>query len=757
MTTGSENNAWVGRSVPRKEDFRLLTGQGRFTDDELIGIGELHAVFVRSPHAHAKIGPIDLDAAREMPGVVAIYTGTDLQEAGLKDLPCATPVDSSDGTPFHAPRRPPLAVDTVRFVGDPVAMVLAETPEQAVDAAELVDIDYDELDVEADLATASDIAMRYEVGDKAAVDAAFASAARTVSISAVNNRIVVSPLEPRSALALPEEDGRLTLYSQSQGVHFLRDMLAKTLDIPPAQLDVITRDVGGSFGMKLVNFPEQTCILHAARDLSRPVRWISTRSEAFLTDAHARDHVSHAEAAFDGDGKLLGLRISTRGNLGAYASALGPMIVSQGFAKTAGHVYRVPVMHLVAEGVYTHTAPTDAYRGAGKPESVYLVERLMEKAARELDIDRIELRARNLVQPEDMPYQAANGFKYDSGDFPGVMQKALELADWEGFSKRRAESEARGMKRGIGLGLYLHLTGGDAAETSEVIAKANGTVEVRTGIQSSGQGHETAFAQLVAQRLGLSVEAVNIVEGDTRTLRHGGGGTGGSSSLPIAGVTIARATEIMIDQGREKAAEMLETAPADIEFRDAGFHVVGTDKSVGLFDVAARMEEREGYEGCAGMAQFDGEKMTVPNGAYVCEVEVDPETGMVEILDFLAVDDIGNRLNPMIADGQIVGGIAQGIGQALTERTVYEEYSGQLLTGSFMDYGLPRADDLPEIRLVDAGRPTAINPLGMKGAGEIGNIGAPAAVINAIADAIGTDVIDMPATPEAVWQALQSR
>lgn len=753
VTMSVPDESLIGAALPRLEDGRHLTGGGRFVAD-LDFDGGLHAAFVRSPVAHAAIAGIDCAEARSCAGVRLVLTGEDVAAAGLGPLPCLTPVDSRDGTPFAAPVRPLLCRETVRHVGDSVAMVVADRPAAAEEAAALVAVKYDERPVQTDPALSTELAFDWEMGDGAAVDAAIAAAAHRVEMTVVNNRVVVAPLEPRAVVGLFEDAVGYTLVTQSQGVHFLAGILARqVLKIEPERLRVVTPDVGGSFGMKLMAYPEQALVLHAARLTGRPVKWVGSRTDAFVTDLHGRAQVSRAVLALDADHRITALRVETRGDLGAYASTMAPSIIARGFSRVLGHTYRIPAIHLVVEGVFTHTTPVDAYRGAGKPEAVSVVERLMDRAARECGIDRVDLRARNLVTTEEMPYRTALGLTYDTGDFPHLLRRALAEADWAGFAARRRHSEAAGLRRGIGLGLYLHTTGGDTAETSEVTLMPDRTVRVRSGTQASGQGHETAYAQIVAQRLGIAPDRVVVEQGDSRTLPRGGG-TGGSSSLPIAGVTIRRATEAMLEEARGLAADRLEAAAVDVEFGKGRFTVVGTDRSVHLVDLAssgAGLGERI----CGGLAEFEGENTTFPNGAYVCEVELDPETGAVAIVGFTGVDDIGTVLNPLTASGQIQGGIAQGIGQAVLEHVVYDPESGQLLSGAFTDYGLPRADDLPGFRLVQDGVPTTNNPLGMKGAGEIGTIGAPGAVINAVADAIGHDRIDMPATPERVWRALR--
>jgi carbon-monoxide dehydrogenase large subunit len=657
-----------------------------------------------------------------------------------------------DGRPFSAPPRHALAVKVVRHVGEAVAVVVAESESAAQDAVERVDVDYEEHGVVVDPRESEDYAFLWGKGDAAATAEAFAGAAHVVDIEAVNNRILISPLEPRGAIGCYDANGYV-LYAPTQGVHLVRRLVAPTLGVEPSELRVVTHEVGGSFGSKLVNAPEQTAVLAAARITGRPVRWVASRAESHLTDVAGRDHVSKAWLALDADFRILGLKVETWGNLGAYASALSPSTHTSGFAATLCGPYRIPCLHLTVHGVYTNTTPTDAFRGSGKPESVYLLERLIDRAARTLRIGRVELRRRNLIGADEMPYKAANGVVYDSADFPAVLDAALVCADWSGFGARRAASEKHGKCRGIGLGLYLHTTGVTSQEISRVRVDARSFVAVETGLQSSGQGHETAFAQLIGEKLGLEPRAIRIVQGDTAVLADAGGPTAGSSSLQVGGVTMLRAADAMLEAGRRLAAERLEASAGDVVYEPGRFIVAGTDRAIGLFELAAALET-SGEAGCAGEARLDGNILTIPNGAYVCEVEVDPETGHVDILRFVGVDDIGNRLNPLIAEGQIHGGIAQGIGQALHEHAVYEDGTGQLLSGTMMDYGLPRAADLPFFDLAAADRPTANNPLGMKGAGEIGCIGAPAAVVNAVADAIGQDRIDMPATPARLWAAL---
>ncbi len=749
----AETESLVGCSPPRREDDRFVTGQGRYLAD-LDFPGLAHAVFMRSPVAHARIVSLSLDAAREAPGVVAAFSGRDLKEGGVQPLPCLRATDSADGTPFFSPARYPIAVDTVRHAGEAVAMIVAETEAQAMDALDLVEVEFDTLPVAVDATLSEERAFDWEKGDRAAVERAFASAVRVVEMQVVNNRILISPIEPRGAVAAYEKGRGYTLHAPTQGVHLIRRMVAPTLGVEPSELRVVTNDVGGSFGAKLVSMPEQTALLFAAKSCGRPVRWVATRSENQLTDIAGRDHVSRAALALDADHKIIGLRVESFANLGAYASALGPSPPTGGFAATLCGPYDFQAMHLTVRGRYTNTAPTDAYRGSGKPESIHLLERLVARAGTETGLGPVEFRRRNLIPPDKMPYTAANGYVYDSADFITVLQKTVELSDWSGFFRRRVESERLGLRRGIGLGLYLHTSGVTSQEISRIRVDSAGFVVVETGLQSSGQGHETSFAQLIADRLGLRFDLIRIVQGDT-VWAETGGPTAGSSSLQVGGITMLRATDAMLETAKRHAADHLEADAADIVYDRGRFRVSGTDHSVGLFDLSAQLEAR-GEAGCAGEAALEGNILTIPNGAYVCEVEVDPDTGSIRIDRFTAVDDVGRRLNPQLVEGQIHGAIAQGIGQALHERVVYDGDSGQLLTGSLMDYGLPRADDLPMFDLHAADLPTGNNVLGMKGAGEIGCIGAPAAVMNAVADAIGHDNIDMPLTPEGVWRAINS-
>ena len=740
----------------RFEDERLLRGTGRYVED-LDAADCLHAVFVRSPHAHARIVSFDPCAARESAGVRGVFSGQDFLAEGVRPLPCARPIESSDGTPFHAPTRNVLALEHVRFVGDPVAMVVAASAEAAADAAERVEIDYQPLPAVLDPRESEEVATVRRIGDAEATAAAFEGAAHVVRVERTNNRMWAAPIETRSAIGRYDAvRGTYRLDTQSQGVHLMRTLIAATLGIEEERLRVVTPEVGGSFGMKLVSFPEQSAVLVAARMLGAPVRWVSTRAEAALTDTHARDHRSVAELALDAEGRILALRCVTHGDIGAYASAMATASPVIGFGRSLPNLYRVPALDLTMRAAYTHTAPVDALRGAGKPEGVYMMERLMDAAARQTGIDRMALRERNLVTPGEMPYRAPNGETWDCGDFPGVMRTALRAADWDTFESRRDASRAAGRRRGFGVGLYLHTAGAGTGETSAVEVSAEGRVLAYAGQQAIGQGHETTFPLLLSRHLGVPVEAVELVQGDTALLSARGAATGGSASLQCSGTTLLRAADRLVENLKPRAAEALEAASEDIHFASGRYAVPGTDFGIGLLELGASLAGSAKHAGeCSASADFEGSVATIPNGAYACEVEIDPETGAVEIRRFVGVNDVGRRIDPVIVDGQLHGGVAQGLGQAWIEQVRYEEGSGQLLSGSLMDYALPRADDFPEFEMHEADIPTGNNPIGAKGAGELGCVGAPAAFMNAVADAAGTGEIDMPATPERVWRALR--
>ena len=653
-------------------------------------------------------------------------------------------------------------------------MVVANTEWAARDAAETIQIEYEELPVRVFSPSSSGISVgercciEWEAGDRQAVDGAFDGAATRVSVEVVNNRIVVCPLETRCAIGQFDENpdadadadadaagagGRYTLYTPSQGVHFLRQLLARpVLGVAEDRLRVVTHDVGGGFGMKFGAFPEQGLVLIAAKVLGRPVRWVGTRSEAFVADAHGRDNRALAELALDEAGRFLALRVRSAANLGAYLTSYGVGTATTSFTKMVGHVYRIPAIHVQVDGWLTHTAPIDAYRGAGTPEIVYLLERLIEHAAHQIGVDRSELRRQNMVGADELPYTSPFGRTYVDGDFPAIFDKALHLAEWESFESRRQNARANGMLRGIGVAPYVKVTSGSPGESASVLLRPDGRIEVRVGTQDSGQGHATSFAQIVAERLGISPEHILVVQGDSDLLPSGAG-TGGSSSLVMDAETLSNASDRFIERARALAADVLEAAVADVEFDRGWLRVVGTDHRIGLLALAEHMPA--GHP-CVGHAAFDGDDASYPNGAHVCEVEVDADTGVTRVVRFVAVDDIGRVWHPMIAEGQVHGGVAQGIGQALCERTVYEPETGQLLSGSWLDYCLPRADDLPEFE--SSWQPTsAANALGVKGIGEQGPVGAPPALMNALADALGNDSVQMPATPERVWRAMRNQ
>jgi carbon-monoxide dehydrogenase large subunit len=751
----------IGTSIPRLEERKLLTGAGQFTAD-VRPADAVHAVFVRSPHAHARIGAIDAGAARHAPGVLAVLTGDDVKAAGLGRLRCPVRL------PGHAmvdPQRPILAQDTTRFVGEAVVCVVAETAAQAIDAAELIGVDYQPLASVTDTGgafagiqiwpeAANNTSFDWSAGDAKATEQAFADAARVVSLDIVNNRVAVSPLETRCAWGRYDAAGdRYFLHTPSQGVFFIRDCLAEQVfGVAPERVEVFTGDVGGAFGMKIVPYPEHACVLWAAKLTGRPVAWTSERTESFLTDTHARDHVTRASLALDAQGRFLALKHDVVASLGAYLSAVSPTVPTVGYAKMAPSVYAIPLLHVRVRGVFTNTAPTDAYRGAGKPEALFVLERLIDTAAREMRIDPAVLRRRNLIRPTMMPYKTASGQTYDAGDFTRVLNRALTLADEDSFAKRRRQSARSGRLRGLGFAFYIHGTGGDPDETSRVVAEPSGVLAAYTSRQDSGQGHRTVYAQLLADRFGIPLDRIDIRQGDSRTVAPGGG-TGGSSSLIIGGVAIVAAGQKMIDKARELAARKLEVASGDVEYRDGAFAVKGTDMKLGLFELAMRAEEP-----LEGIAKFAENNATYPYGCQVAEIEVDPQTGAVAILNYLSVDDLGRLVHPAMAEGQLVGGIAQGLGQALYEHVRYDAESGQLLTASFMDYTLPHADDVPPIDVAFIETPTVNNSLGIKGAGECGTMAAAPAVINAVVDALashGVRHIDMPATPEKIWRALR--
>ncbi len=763
----------IAQPVRRVEDPRLLKGDGRYTDD-ISPPGMLYGVVLRSPHAAARITGIDIAAARAVPGVAAIYTSADLKADGIGGLPCAVPMQNRDGSNGADPGHPVLADGAVHHVGDPVAFIVAETDEAARDAAELIDVQFDVLPSATDLATATDpgqplvwdnvpnnIAFDWEIGDKARTDALFAQAARTVSLTVVNNRIVVSSMEPRVALAEYDQgEGRWTLYANTQGGWLIKNLMAPLFGAEPDKFRLITPDVGGGFGMKLFLYAEHVLTCYAARKLGRPVKWTSERSEAFLCDTQGRDNVTFGELAVDKDGKFLALRTRNLANMGGYLSNFGPYIPTYAGTSVLASVYGFQEVYANVIGVFTNTVPVDAYRGAGRPEANYLVERLVDAAARELGIDRVELRRRNMVPPSAMPHSTPVGKTYDSGDFVRVLDAALAKMDWSNFAGRRAEAARRGKRRGIGLSYYLEATGGDPTERAEIRFADDGFVDVYVGTQSTGQGHETAYVQLTADRLGIDGDKIRVRQGDTDIIPVGGG-TGGARSLYSEGQAILVTAASVIEKGKRAASEALEAAVADIAFDAGRFSIVGTDRGIDILALAAtqRQKAEAGQQAttldAAEIANIDNH--TFPNGCHMAEVEVDPDTGHIELVRYVVCDDVGRAVNPMIVRGQVHGGVTQGFGQAVLERTAYDPSSGQLLSGSWMDYALPRAGDLPDIEVEFIEVPCTTNPLGVKGAGEAGAVGSPPAVMNAIVDALseaGVKQLDMPATPERVWRAL---
>lgn len=763
----------VGQPVSRKEDPVLLRGEGRFTDDINLA-GQAHAVMVRSRHAHGVIRTIDATAARDMPGVLGIYTAADLEEAGYGRIKTGLPFTNRDGTPMAAPERPALAGNRVRFVGEAVAFVVAETREQARDAAEAVLVEIEPLPAVTTAAAATapgapalfdelpgNVVLDFHYGDSAAVARAFAGAAHVTRLVLVSNRIVVNPLEPRAAIGGHDpESGRWTLHLGCQGVFGLRAVLARDiLKVEAAKVRVLTGNVGGSFGMKAPVYPEYVCVLHAARALGRPVKWTDERSESFLSDHHGRDHEMTAELALDPAGRFLAVRLTGFGNAGAFLNP--PIPVTMNAVKNIVGVYRTGLVEVSTRVVLTNTTPVGAYRGAGRPEGNYYIERLIDTAARELGIDRLELRRRNHIPPDALPYQAPSGMVYDSGEFGAVLERTLALADWDGFEARRRDSAARGRLRGRGVGSFLEVTAPPSREMGGLRFEADGTVTMITGTMDYGQGHATPFAQVVAERLGIPFDRLRLIQGDSDEL-IAGGGTGGSRSIMTSGAALAQAADRVVAQGKELAGVVLEAAAADIVFAEGRFVIAGTDRGIGLLELAQRVRGMKLPAELPPSLDVGLVSETVPsafpNGCHAAEVEVDPETGRVEVVRYAAVNDFGTQINPMLVEGQVHGGVVQGIGQALMESTVYDG-EGQMLSGSFMDYALPHAAQVPSFTVDSHPVPARTNPLGAKGCGEAGCAGALPAVMNALVDALspyGIRHIDMPATPERVWQAIQA-
>ncbi|OFX00375.1 MAG: carbon monoxide dehydrogenase [Alphaproteobacteria bacterium RIFCSPHIGHO2_12_FULL_66_14] len=762
----------IGQPVPRQEDPTLLRGQGRYSDDINLD-KQAHAVMVRGQVAHGVIKGIDIEAAKKMPGVLGVWTGADLNAAGYGPLKTLIPVPNRDGTPMKTPTRHSLATGKVRFVGDPVAFVVAETLAQAKDAAEAVELDIASLPAVTDSRAAAapgaptvfddapgNICVDYHYGDSARVAEAFARAAHVTRLRLVSNRIVVCAMEPRSATAYYEADrDHYTLYAGCQGVFGLKHQMADLLKIKPAQMRVLSGNVGGSFGMKGSPYPEYAGLFHASRLLGRPVKWTDDRSGSFLSDQHGRDHDFDAELALDKDGRFLAVRLIGFANVGAYLANVGPLMGSMGVTRNLAAVYRTPLIEVATKVVFTHTSPVGAYRGAGRPEANYFMERLIDTAAREMGIDQVEMRRRNHIKPEEMPFKTASGTVYDSGEFTTLLDKALTFADVTGFAARKAESKARGRLRGMGIGDYLEVTAPPMKEQGGIRFEPNGDVTIITGTLDYGQGHWSAFAQVLTEKLGIPFNRIKMIQGDSDLL-IAGGGTGGSKSMMASGAAIVEASDKVIDKGKQIAGVALEASAADIEFKLGRFAIVGTDRGIGIMELAARlrggMKMPEGVPDTLDVTHVhEAAPSAFPNGAHVAEVEIDPDTGVVEVVKYTMVNDFGTVINPLLVEGQSHGGVMQGIGQALMERTVYSD-DGQLITGSFTDYALPRATDGPSFSIGYHSVPATTNVLGAKGCGEAGCAGSLPSVMNAIVDALGGKHINMPATPERVWEALNS-
>ena len=772
----------IGKSIRRREDQRFLTGAGNYTDDVTLP-HQSYAAFLRSPHAHARIRSIDLEAASKAPGVIRIFTGPELAEAKVGGLPCGWLIHSKDGTPMKEPAHPVLAQGKVRHVGDQVALVVAESLLEARDAAELIVVDYEELPAVIDISAADrnassvhddvagNVCYDWGHGDKAAVDAAFAKAAHVTKLSFINNRLIPNAMEPRAANAsYTRHDESYTLYVANQNPHVERLLMcAFVLGLPESKVRVIAPDVGGGFGSKIFLYAEEVALVWASKRVGRPIKWTSDRSEAFLTDAHGRDHATTAEMAMDANGMFLALRVKTIANMGAYLSTFASSVPTILYATLLAGQYKTPAIYAEVKAVFTNTAPVDAYRGAGRPEATYVVERIVEQCARDMKMDPTAIRRQNFIT--EFPYATPVGLTYDVGNYAAHLDKAMAMADVAGYPARKAASEAKGRKRGLGYSCYIEACGlapsniagalGARAglfEAGEVRVHPTGTVTVFTGSHSHGQGHETTFAQVVAARLGIPIENVEIVHGDTGRVPFGMG-TYGSRSLSVGGTAIVKAVDKIIAKGKKIAAHLLEAADTDIEFENGEFKVAGTDRKVPWGSVTLTAYVPHNYPldklepGLNENAFYDPTNFTYPSGSYVCEVEVDPDTGVVKIEKFTAVDDFGNIVNPMIVEGQIHGGVAQGLGQAMMEACAYDVDSGQLITGSYMDYAMPRAMDLPNIQVSNTVTPCSHNPLGVKGCGEAGAIGSPPAYINALTDALGVVDLAMPATPERVWRA----
>jgi aerobic carbon-monoxide dehydrogenase large subunit len=780
----------IGASVRRKEDRRFLSGRGNYTDD-INRPGQLYAYILRADRPHARLGHVDTAAAARAPGVVAVFTGADMQAESIGGLPCGWQIHNKDGTPMAEPPHPVLAVGKVRHVGDPVAVVIAETRQQAKDAAEQIVVEYEDLPAVAGLREAvapgaplvhddvpGNICYDWHLGDKALVDQAFAKAAKVVKLDLTNNRLVPNAMEPRAAIGeYDTSSGDYTLYTTSQNPHVIRLLMgAFVLHIPENHLRVVAPDVGGGFGSKIYHYAEEAIVTWAAAKVRRPVKWTAERTESFMSDAHGRDHVTTAEMALDAQGTFLALRVHTLANMGAYLSTFATSVPTYLYATLLAGVYKTPAIYAEVKAVFTNTVAVDAYRGAGRPEATFLLERLVDVIAYDTGLDRVELRRRNFIPPDAFPYQTPVALQYDSGDYAKTLDAAMQAADVAGFEARRKAAAARGKLRGLGYSTYVEACGiapssvvgslGARAglyECANIRVHPTGSVTVFTGSHSHGQGHETTFAQLVHEQLGVPFDQVEVVHGDTGKIPFGMG-TYGSRSLAVGGSAMVKAMDKIIAKGRKIAAHMLEAAVDDVEFKDGKFTVTGTDRSKAFAEISLAAYVPHNYPieevepGLEETAFYDPKNFTYPGGCHICEVEIDAETGVPEVVNFVAVDDLGRVINPMIVEGQVQGGVAQGIGQALLENAAYDG-SGQLVTGSYMDYTMPRADNVPNITVGTETTLCTHNPLGVKGCGEVGAIGSPPAVINAVVDALrdyGVRHIDMPATPQKLWSIIQA-
>ncbi len=764
----------IGQPVPRREDETLVRGRGKYTDDVNLP-GQAYAAFVRSQVPHGIIKDIDASAARAMPGVLAVYAGADLARMGYGGMTSRLPLKSRDGTPLKNPERAILPTDKVRFAGDPVVCVVAASQSEAEEAAEAIVVDIEQLDATLERRAAEkspappvwdavpdNVALDYLYGDPAKVAAAFAGAARITRLTMENQRVVVCAMEPRCCVADFDRDtGRFTLYAPTQGVMGSRANAANLMKVPPDKMRFVAVNVGGSFGMKAAVFPEYVCAMHAARELGRPVKWTDTRTDSFTSDHHGRAQEFDGELALDKDGRILALRMTGFGDVGAYLTNFGPQLASFNVVKHVASVYRTPAMELSVKCVFTNTVPVTAYRGAGRGEGNYYIERLIDTAAREMGIDPAEMRRRNLIRPEEMPFKSVSGSVYDCGDFPAMLAKALDASDWNGFAARAKESAAKGLLRGRGIGQFLEATAPVQKEQGSIHFKADGTITVLTGTHDHGQGHTTTFTQILSEKLGIPYDRINIVQTDSDLLKSGGG-TGGSKSLMASGTALVEASRQVIEKARLAASFILEASADDLQFKAGRFAIVGTDRSISLIELAAMLASgRSLPEDCPGSLDVDhihdSAPATFPNGCHVAEVEIDPDTGITHVARYTMVGDFGTLVNPMIVEGQLRGGVVQGLGQCLLEAARYDE-GGQLVTGSFMDYAVPRAADVPAMSYTDLPVLTKANPLGAKGCGEAGASGGLPAIMNAVVDALapfGIRHIEMPATPEKVWRAIR--